>query len=118
MKARIMVLYFKHMMVLKGDAEYTLHFNETDALSASQRGYVGRSWRCSRRGMRPGPSCRVAVQTYRSEGRSGRRCPLIGRRAESFQRALGCGAAKSLPDSAGVTPSIEGCNPAAGNRPR
>jgi 1-pyrroline-4-hydroxy-2-carboxylate deaminase len=35
-----LVLYFKHMMVLKGDAEYTLHFNETDALSDSQRGYV------------------------------------------------------------------------------
>jgi 4-hydroxy-tetrahydrodipicolinate synthase len=28
------------MMVLKGDKEYTLHFNETDALSDSQRGYV------------------------------------------------------------------------------
>ncbi|MEZ5812819.1 MAG: dihydrodipicolinate synthase family protein [Rhizobiaceae bacterium] len=35
-----LVLYFKHMMVLKGDAEYTLHFNETDALTDSQRGYV------------------------------------------------------------------------------
>ncbi|MGJ7039910.1 4-hydroxy-tetrahydrodipicolinate synthase [Shinella sp. BE166] len=35
-----LVLYFKHMMVLKGDAEYTLHFNEDDALSDSQRGYV------------------------------------------------------------------------------
>jgi 4-hydroxy-tetrahydrodipicolinate synthase len=35
-----LVLYFKHMMVLKGDAEYTLHFNETDVLSESQRGYV------------------------------------------------------------------------------
>jgi len=35
-----LVLYFKHMMVLKGDAEYTLHFNETDVLSDSQRGYV------------------------------------------------------------------------------
>ena len=35
-----LVLYFKHMMVLKGDPEYTLHFNETDALSDSQRGYV------------------------------------------------------------------------------
>ena len=34
-----LVLYFKHMMVLKGDKEYTLHFNETDALSDSQRGY-------------------------------------------------------------------------------
>lgn len=35
-----LVLYFKHMLVLKGYPEYTLHFNETDALSASQRGYV------------------------------------------------------------------------------
>ena len=35
-----LVLYFKHMMVLKGDKEYTLHFNETDVLSDSQRGYV------------------------------------------------------------------------------
>lgn len=35
-----LVLYFKHMMVQKGDKEYTLHFNETDELSDSQRGYV------------------------------------------------------------------------------
>ena len=35
-----LVLYFKHMMVLKGNPEYKLHFNETDALSDSQRGYV------------------------------------------------------------------------------
>lgn len=35
-----LVLFFKHMMVLKGDQEYELHFNETDFLSASQRGYV------------------------------------------------------------------------------
>ncbi|WP_267361702.1 MULTISPECIES: dihydrodipicolinate synthase family protein [unclassified Methylobacterium] len=35
-----LVLYFKHMMVLKGHAEYRLHFNETDTLSDSQRGYV------------------------------------------------------------------------------
>jgi 1-pyrroline-4-hydroxy-2-carboxylate deaminase len=35
-----LVLYFKHMMVLKGDKEYLLHFNETDALSDSQRGFV------------------------------------------------------------------------------
>ena len=34
-----LVLFFKHMMVLKGDKEYTLHFNETDALNDSQRGY-------------------------------------------------------------------------------
>lgn len=35
-----LVLYFKHMMVLKGEDEYRLHFNETDALSDSQRCYV------------------------------------------------------------------------------
>nr|CAD6610065.1 dihydrodipicolinate synthase family protein [Rhizobium sp. Khangiran2] len=35
-----LVLFFKHMMVLKGHPEYTLHFNETDALTDSQRGYV------------------------------------------------------------------------------
>ena len=35
-----LVLYFKHMMVLRGDKEYELHFNETDRLSDSQRGYV------------------------------------------------------------------------------
>lgn len=35
-----LVLYFKHMLVLKGFPEYTLHFNETDALSPSQKGYV------------------------------------------------------------------------------
>lgn len=35
-----LVLYFKHMMVLKGNAEYALHFNESDALSASQQGWI------------------------------------------------------------------------------
>lgn len=35
-----LVLYFKHMMVLQGDSEYGLHFNESDVLSDSQRGYV------------------------------------------------------------------------------
>jgi 1-pyrroline-4-hydroxy-2-carboxylate deaminase len=35
-----LVLYFKHMLVLRGEAEYTLHFNETDALTPSQRGFV------------------------------------------------------------------------------
>lgn len=31
-----LVLYFKHLMVLKGHEEYRLHINETDALSPSQ----------------------------------------------------------------------------------
>lgn len=35
-----LVLYYKHMMVLNGDREYTLHFNETDRLSDSQRNYA------------------------------------------------------------------------------
>ncbi|AYC99569.1 dihydrodipicolinate synthase family protein [Neorhizobium sp. NCHU2750] len=35
-----LVLYFKHMMVLKGNKEFTLNFIETDVLSDSQRGYV------------------------------------------------------------------------------
>ena len=35
-----LVLFFKHMMVLKGSPEYKLHFNETDELSPSQRGFI------------------------------------------------------------------------------
>ena len=35
-----LVLYFKYMMVLRGHMEYALHFNETDELSESQRGYA------------------------------------------------------------------------------
>lgn len=35
-----LVLYYKHMMVLRGDAEYALHFNETDALSPSQQAWA------------------------------------------------------------------------------
>jgi len=39
-----LVLYFKHMLVLKGEEEYRLHFNDTDALSDSQRGHVERQF--------------------------------------------------------------------------
>lgn len=35
-----LVLYYKHLMVLNGDAEYALHFNETDALTDAQRNYI------------------------------------------------------------------------------
>jgi 4-hydroxy-tetrahydrodipicolinate synthase len=35
-----LVLYYKHLMVLEGSAEYALHFNSTDELSASQRQYA------------------------------------------------------------------------------
>lgn len=35
-----LVLFYKYLMVLNGDAAYTLHFNETDALSDPQRAFV------------------------------------------------------------------------------
>ncbi len=35
-----LVLYYKYILFLLGDADYELHFNETDALSESQRGFV------------------------------------------------------------------------------
>jgi len=35
-----LVLYFKHLMVLQGDPEYALHFNESDALSESQQRFA------------------------------------------------------------------------------
>ncbi|QDT04678.1 4-hydroxy-tetrahydrodipicolinate synthase [Rubripirellula lacrimiformis] len=35
-----LVLYYKYLLVLLGDAEYELQFNESDRLSDSQRGYV------------------------------------------------------------------------------
>lgn len=35
-----LVLYFKHLMVLKGYPEFALQFNETDALTDSQRGFA------------------------------------------------------------------------------
>jgi len=35
-----LVLYYKYLMVLEGESEYALHFNESDALSASQRRFA------------------------------------------------------------------------------
>ncbi|HTO30538.1 MAG TPA: dihydrodipicolinate synthase family protein [Pararhizobium sp.] len=35
-----LVLHYKHLMVLNGDTEYTLHFNETDKLGASQQKHL------------------------------------------------------------------------------
>lgn len=34
-----LVLYYKHLLVLNGEEEYQLHFNETDELSGAQRNY-------------------------------------------------------------------------------
>jgi 4-hydroxy-tetrahydrodipicolinate synthase len=35
-----LVLYFKHLMVVTGNPEYTLHFNPTDELSTSQKAFA------------------------------------------------------------------------------
>ena len=39
-----LVLYYKHLMVLNGDKEYKLHFNEYDALSDAQRNYLEKQY--------------------------------------------------------------------------
>ena len=35
-----LVLYYKYLMTLQGDNEYRFHFNETDTLTETQRGYA------------------------------------------------------------------------------
>ncbi len=40
-----LVLYYKYMLVLNGETEYELHFNETDSLSASQKSFVESQYR-------------------------------------------------------------------------
>lgn len=35
-----LVLFYKYLLVLNGEQQYSLHFNETDALTAAQRGYA------------------------------------------------------------------------------
>lgn len=44
-----LVLYYKHLMVLNGEEEYRLHFNETDSLSESQRHYAEAQYALFRR---------------------------------------------------------------------
>lgn len=39
-----LVLYYKHLMVLQGEAAYALHFNETDALTPSQKAWAERQF--------------------------------------------------------------------------
>lgn len=40
-----LVLYYKYLLVLNGESEYELHFNESDCLSASQRTFVETQYR-------------------------------------------------------------------------
>jgi 1-pyrroline-4-hydroxy-2-carboxylate deaminase len=60
-----LVLFFKHMMVLKGDKEYTLHFNETDALTESQRSYAERQLRLFDTWYAGWSKLPGAIQTYK-----------------------------------------------------
>jgi 4-hydroxy-tetrahydrodipicolinate synthase len=47
-----LVLYYKYLMVLNGDTEYSLHFNETDALTEAQRRYAETQYTLFRTGTR------------------------------------------------------------------
>jgi 4-hydroxy-tetrahydrodipicolinate synthase len=40
-----LVLHYKHLMVLNGDSEYALHFNETDRLSPAQKAQLESQYR-------------------------------------------------------------------------
>jgi dihydrodipicolinate synthase/N-acetylneuraminate lyase len=39
-----LVLYYKYLLLLNGEAEYELHFNETDYLTDSQKHYIERQY--------------------------------------------------------------------------
>ena len=39
-----LVLYYKRLMVLEGNAEYEYHINESDRLSDEQQAYVDSDW--------------------------------------------------------------------------
>ncbi len=61
-----LVLYYKHLMVLNGEAAYTLHFNETDKLSDAQRNYAEAQYRLFRSwyadwSAQPGVSADIAL---------------------------------------------------------
>lgn len=43
-----LVLYYKYLLVLNGEDEYLLHFNETDGLSEAQRNYAEAQYRLFR----------------------------------------------------------------------
>ncbi len=39
-----LVLYYKYLLVLNGESEYAVHFNESDALTVSQRSFVDQQY--------------------------------------------------------------------------
>jgi 4-hydroxy-tetrahydrodipicolinate synthase len=61
-----LVLYYKHMMVLQGDAEYALHFNETDELTPSQRVWAETQFNQFKTWYAQWNKLPGAVQTYRN----------------------------------------------------
>jgi 4-hydroxy-tetrahydrodipicolinate synthase len=40
-----LVLYYKYLMVLEGSPEYQNHFNQSDTLSATQKGFIEYHWK-------------------------------------------------------------------------
>lgn len=61
-----LVLYYKYLMVLEGNPEYELHFNATDALSASQRVYAKQQLAQFKTWYAAWSQLPGAIQTYRS----------------------------------------------------
>lgn len=43
-----LILYYKHLLVLNGEEDYRLHFNETDELSDAQRNYCEQQYKLFR----------------------------------------------------------------------
>jgi 1-pyrroline-4-hydroxy-2-carboxylate deaminase len=61
-----LVLYFKHLMVLKGDQAYALNINESDALTDSQRRYAEAQFSLFNTWYAQWSQLPGAVQTYKS----------------------------------------------------
>ncbi len=59
-----LVLFYKHLMAVKGDSEYALNFNETDALTDSQRGFAENQLRLFDTWYAQWSKLPGAVQTY------------------------------------------------------
>ncbi len=60
-----LVLYYKYMLELQGETAYQLHFNPTDALSPSQRGWARRQYEQFTTWYAEWNRLPGAVQTYR-----------------------------------------------------
>ena len=103
-----LVLYYKYLMTLRGGAEYALHFNESDALSASQAQYAKaqlelfEAWYAdwsrelrTARPRRPDPRCASSIPTPRASRRGSSSsggpdlgCGPLAERRRMLRRAL------------------------------